>query len=316
MPPAQQALLRRAVRLEVLSVGAMAAVAALVYLAAGESQTMKTAWIEDALSLVAPIAFLVATRFAHKPADEEYVNGRVRAYDIAFLVSAVALTGVGLGLVYDGLHALLTRAHPSVGSVEIGGQLVWQGWVMMAALAASALPPAIIARFKLKLARQLYLKPLHTDADTGKADWMTGLAGIAGIAGIGMGWWWADATAALAISGSVLQDGVGNLRNAIRDLHDARPETLERARADPLAARVRKAVEALDWVARCDVRLHEEGMRLSGVVMVEPRDDRALRARLREAERVARAVHWRFDELLVVPAGQEQDDEASTEPAP
>lgn len=316
MPPAQQALLQRAVRLELVSIGLMGAVAVLVYLAAGQSQTMKTAWIEDVLSLVAPIAFLVATRFAHKPADAEYVNGRVRAYDIAFLVSAVALTGVGIALVYDGLHALLTRVHPTVGSVELFGQLVWQGWLMMAALVASALPPAIIARFKLNLARQLYLKPLHTDADTGKADWMTGLAGVAGIAGIGMGLWWADAVAALVISGSVLHDGVGNLRNAIRDLHDARPETIERAKPDPLVARVREAVEALDWVMACEVRLHEEGMRLSGLVVVEPRDERQLRARLREAAEVARAVHWRLDELVAVPAGQEAGDEAATEAAP
>jgi divalent metal cation (Fe/Co/Zn/Cd) transporter len=300
LPSPQQALMRRAIRLEWWTVALMAAVTALMYAAAGNSQAMKTAWIEDLLSLVPPLAFLAAARFARKPPDAEYVNGRVRAFDITFLVSAVALTGVGLGLVYDGLHALLSRTHPGIGGVEVAGTLVWQGWLMIAALLVSTVPPVVLGRMKLKVARELELKPLRTDADMNKADWMTGLAGVGGVLGIGMGWWWADAAAALVISGSVLHDGVSNLKGAMRDLHDARPERLQRGEPDPLADRVRDAVQALDWVRACAVRLHEEGPRLSGVLYVQARDgaERPTDAqRLREAERTARDVHWRVDEV-------------------
>lgn len=294
--------MRRAVHLEWWTVGLMSAVTALMYLAAGNSQAMKTAWIEDLLSLVPPLAFLAAARFARKPPDAEYVNGRTRAFDITFLVSAVALTGVGLGLVYDGLHALVARTHPGIGGVEIAGTLVWQGWLMIGALLISTVPPVVLGRMKLKVARELQLKPLRTDADMNKADWMTGLAGVCGVLGIGMGWWWADAAAALVISGSVLHDGVSNLKGAMRDLHDARPETLQRGDPDPLADEVRDAVQALAWVRACAVRLHEEGPRLSGVLYLQVREDGEPGAacsaqRLREAERTARAVHWRVDEV-------------------
>lgn len=297
LPPAQQALMARAVRLEWWTVGLMSAATTLMFLAAGDSQAMKTAWVEDLLSLVPPLAFLAAARFWRKPPDDEYVNGRSRAFDVTYLVSAVALTGVGVGLIHDGLHALAVREHPSIGAFVLGDTLVWQGWVMIAALVVSTLPPVFLGPMKLRLARELHLKPLHTDADMNKADWMTGLAGIVGVAGIGMGWWWADAGAALFISASVLKDGLSNLKYAMRDLHDARPETTERGRGDPLVGRVREAVAALDWVERCEVRLHEEGMRISGVVAVAPRDGRALRTRLQEAEDTARAVHWRVDEI-------------------
>ena len=117
--------MRRAVRLELWTIGLMSAVTAMVFLAAGNSQAMKTAWIEDLLSLVPPLAFVAAARFARRRPDEDYVNGRMRAFDITFLVSAVALTGIGLGLVYDGLHALFARTHPAIGGVAVGGTRRW-----------------------------------------------------------------------------------------------------------------------------------------------------------------------------------------------
>ncbi len=172
------------------------------------------------------------------------------------------------------------------------------GWVMIAALVVSVIPPVVLGRMKHKLAAELHLKPLQTDADMNKADWMTGLTGVAGIVGIALGLWWADAAAALLISASVLKDGLGNLKSAIRDLHDARPETTDRKQGDPLVGRVHTAVSALDWVEGCEVRLHEEGPRLCGLVIVRPRDGRALATRLAEAQRVAREVHWRMDEVV------------------
>lgn len=309
LPATQQALMRRAVRLELWTVALMATTTVLMALAAGNSQAMKSAWVEDLLSLLPPLAFLAAAWFARKPPDAEYANGRMRAFDITFLVSAVALTGVGLGLVYEGMEALVSRRHPGIGGVLVRGELVWQGWVMVGALLLSMVPPLVLGRRKLTVARALQLKPLHTDADMNKADWMTGLAGVAGILGIGMGWWWADAAAALFISGSVLHDGARNLKAAMRDLHDARPQTLERGTPDPLCDRVRDAVAALDWVDGCQVRLHEEGPRLSGVLLLRSRDGTACPSRLKQAEDAARTAHWRVDEVTARLVGRDGEED-------
>ena len=299
LPAPQQQLLARAERLCWWSVLALALVSVLMFAAMGGSQAMKTALAEDLLSLLPPIGFLVAARFRRRAADTEYLNGRERAFDIAFLSSAVALTAVGLLLLVDGAHTLLTRAHPVIGNVELGGTLVWKGWLMMGALALSAVPPVILGRMKLRLARELQLKPLHTDADMNKADWMTALAGIVGVAGIGFGLWWADAAAAIFIAFEVLRDGVRNLRDAIRDNHDARPQQVDRSDTDELIDRVHDAVAALAWVRGVRVRLHEEGLRLSGVVWVETGSDSLTPAQRREAEHAARAAHWRIDAVDV-----------------
>lgn len=302
---AQREALARAARLCGWTLFWMSAVSALMFAVMGGSQAMRTALAEDLLSLLPSAAFLVAARFRAKGVDGEYVNGRERAFDIAFLVAAVALAGVGLLLVWDALHTLAMRSRPVVGTLRIGETVVWQGWAMIAALAVSAVPPVVLGRKKERLARQLALKSLHTDADVGKADWMTAVAGIGGVVGIGFGLWWADAAAALLIAGSVLRDGVRNLRGAVRDLHDARPETVDRADPDPCVDAVRDAVRALPWVEGCRVRLHEEGCRLSGVVEVEA--DALDPARAAEAVAAARAAHWRIDAIAVLVRAPRRD---------
>ena len=297
LPGPQQEALRKAERLCWWSLWWISLVSALMFLAMGGSQAMKTALVEDLLSLVPPIAFLVASRFRRKGVDEEYITGRERAFDVNFLISAVALTGVGLALVYDSLHTLLTATRPVVGSVVVAGHVLWQGWLMMGALLVSAVPPMILGRRKLALAKQLSLKPLHTDADMGKADWMTAAAGIVGVAGIGFGLWWADAVAALVIAGSILHDGATNLRGAVRDLHDARPQKLERDDPDPLPDRLCAEISALPWMDGCGVRLHEEGLHLSGIILLSNRTLTA--AQVEEVRAIAQAVDWRLDQIDV-----------------
>ncbi len=297
LPPAQQQALRDAERLCWWTLLWMSLVSALMFLVMGGSQAMKTALVEDLLSLVPPIAFLVASRFRRKGVDEEYITGRERAFDINFLISSVALAGVGLALVYDGLHTLLTATRPVVGTVEVAGHVIWQGWLMMAVLLASAVPPVILGRRKLALSKKLSLKPLHTDADMGKADWMTAAAGIVGVAGIGFGLWWADAVAALVIAGSILHDGATNLRGAVRDLHDARPQKLERDEPDPLPDRLCAEIAALPWMDGCAVRLHEEGLHLSGIILLHNRNLTA--AQVEEVRAIAQALDWRLDRIDV-----------------
>lgn len=298
--PEQQRDLRRAARLCWWSIGLLGAVTVMMYAAMGGSQAMKAALVEDLLSLLPPIAFLIALRFRARGVDSTYLDGRERAFDITFLASSVALTAVGALLVFDGLHGLVTRTHPVVASVAIGETVIWQGWVMIAALLVSCVPPVILGRLKLRLARALDSKPLHADADMNKADWMTAVAGIVGVAGIGFGLWWADAAAALVIAVEVLRDGVRNLRNAVRDMHDARPQRVDRSDHDRLPDAVAAAIAAREDVIACRVRFHEEGMRLSGVVYVTTRGG-ALDIAARDAIRdTARAVHWRIDEVLVM----------------
>ncbi|MGH2685852.1 MAG: hypothetical protein ACRDJP_10350, partial [Actinomycetota bacterium] len=66
LPPDKERLRRRAVSLERLSVAYLLSAIVLVYLTLGNSQAMKTVWVEDILSLIPPLSFLVASRFRNR----------------------------------------------------------------------------------------------------------------------------------------------------------------------------------------------------------------------------------------------------------
>ena len=218
---------RRGKRLEWWTLFWMGSVIAAMWLTMGGSQAMQTALIEDMLSLIPAVTWLVAARFEPRPATRHYPFGFVRVNSLAFLVSAVALTLVGAFTLYEGVRALIAQEHPTVEPVTVFGREIWLGWLMIAALVYSIVPPVILGHKKHPVARRLKDKVLHTDALMQKADWQTGAAGILGIVGIAYGYWWADSAAAVFIAGSILKDGFDNVRISAAELLDGAPRELD-----------------------------------------------------------------------------------------
>lgn len=301
LPDEQEAQLKRARRLEWATIFFMLTITAAVGFTLSTSQAMKATWVEDLLSFVPPIAFLIAIKFRRRKPNARFPYGYRRAMSIAFLVASVALFGFGLFILVDSVLALVYAVRPTIGSIEIFGRQVWFGWVMIAVLAYSVIPPVILGRLKQPLAIELHEKVLYTDAEMNKADWMTGLAGIAGIVGIGYGFWWADAVAAGTISLDVVKDGAKNLKHAVTDLMDERPTTVEREEPDSLSDKIKATLEDLAWVKEASVRLREEGDVVTGEAFVVPRDEDDLLARVALAEEAVKDLHWRIYDVIVVP---------------
>ncbi|HEX2253080.1 MAG TPA: cation diffusion facilitator family transporter [Thermoanaerobaculia bacterium] len=316
VPEEQAARLRRARRLEWATLFFMTTIVTVVGLAMGSSQAMKAAWVEDLLSLVPPAAFLVAARWHDREPDPRFPYGYQRAFSISFLIAAAALFGFGLFILYDSAMALVKMERPTIGTRELFGEPVWSGWLMIAALAYSAIPPVVLGRLKLSIARELHNKTLHTDADMNKADWMTAVAGILGILGIGIGWWWADAVAAGVISLSIVKDGFTGLRHSVADLMDRRPATVERGKPDPVIEALRLTLEELPWVRRAEVRLREEGMLLDGEAFVVAESETVAPQRLREAEEALGRTHWRVHDIVVTPVSELRRDREARQPPP
>jgi cation diffusion facilitator family transporter len=307
LPPDKVLIHRRAVRLEWITLAYLSSAIVLIYLTLGNSQAMKTAWIEDMLSLVPPIVFLIAARVRHRPPNDRYPYGYHRAVSIAYLCAALALTLMGAFLLLDAVLNLVTAEHPSIGTVEVFGHRVWLGWLMELALLWSAVPAIFLGRMKLPLARQLHDKVLFADAKINKADWLTAAAAMAGILGIGVGLWWADAVAAAVISLDILHDGIQNLRTVVGDLMDRRPTTVEGA-VDPLQARVENELRGLAWVGAARARLREEGHVYFGEVIVVPSTEQNLLGHIDAANRRLHALDWRLHDLVVVPARRLEDE--------
>src|SRR5690606_9465820 len=135
----------------------------------------------------------------------------------------------------------------------------WLGWLMLAALAYSGIPPVIIGRMKQPLADALHDKVLFADAKMNRADWLTAGAAAVGVIGIGFGLWWADSVAALVIAADILHDGQRYLRESISDLMDEWPRTYDEAKPHPAAERVKEEIAAQPWIAEAAVRMRETG---------------------------------------------------------
>lgn len=216
----------RAIRLQWWHMAFMVSTVVVMGSVLGQSQTMKTAWVEDMLALVPTGAFLIAAWLERKDRTARFPFGFARANGLGFFVSAAALAAVGLILLFESVATLIAAEHPAVGSVRLFGHDVWFGWPMIAAQLYSLIPPLYFGRRLLPIARALNDKLLHTDALMNKANWLTGLAGIGGVIGLGLGWWWADAVAAAIISIDIVHDGIKALRASTAELVDGAPRGL------------------------------------------------------------------------------------------
>jgi divalent metal cation (Fe/Co/Zn/Cd) transporter len=303
LPDEQRAILRRAKRLELVSLAFLVSAVVVVYLVMGSSQAMKVAWIEDLLSLIPPVAFLVAVHRARREPSVSHPYGHHRAVGAAHLAAAVALLAMGTFLIVDSGSGLLSGEHPPIGSVNILGQTIWAGWLMVAAMVYTGIGPVILGRLKMPLAEGLHDKVLMADADMNKADWMTAGAAILGVLGIGAGLWWADGVAAMVISLSILKDGWEQVSGATRDLLDGEARTFDDAEVHPLVDDLLGLTRDLPWVSLSGCRVRDEGHVFHAEVFVVPVGE----ATLDQCEGLADAVRmldWKFDDVVVAPVSE------------
>jgi cation diffusion facilitator family transporter len=297
---------RRAVRLEWITIAYMLSAVVLLFLTLGQSQAMKAAWIEDLLSLLPPAAFLIASRLRKRDPSEKFPWGMHRAVTVAYVFAALALLVLGGFVFFDSALKLVRAEHPPIGVIQLFGEEIWLGWLMIAALVYSGLPAVFLGRAKLRLADELHDKVLYADAQMNKADWMTVTAAIVGIIGIGFGLWWADAVAAIFISVDIVHDGWKNVRAAVHDLMDARPRRHDAREYHPVVERMNAEVNGCDWVERGAVRLREEGHVFTGEVMVVPTeaasaDGAGLLDRLDDLSEHLLSLEWKVYDIVVVP---------------
>ncbi|WP_084398029.1 cation diffusion facilitator family transporter [Henriciella aquimarina] len=290
---------RKAILLEWITFAYLLSVVGVMYLVMGASQAMKAAWLEDSLSLIPPLSFLIAIRLVHKAPSKIFPFGFHRASSIAYLAGSLALFLMGAYLMYDSSMALLKQEKPTIPTVHMFGTTVWMGWIMIAVLTWSGLPAAILGRMKLPLARKLNDKALYADAAMNSADWQTAAAAIVGILGIGLGFWWADAVAALFISFSIIHDGFSNLKDSGAQLLDRTPEPLG-SNGEKLRQAICDRLNALDWIEAADVRLREVGHLVFGDAFLTLTGDRKpSQEQIEEAERVVRDTDWRVGDVAL-----------------
>ncbi|WP_343282054.1 cation transporter [Micrococcus sp. 2A] len=305
LPPEIQRAAHQAVVLEWLTLASLAVTITLVVLVMGSSQAMKAAWIEDLLSLVPPIAFLIALRVSRRRPRRERPYGDHRSVGVGHLVAAVALTAMGLILIVDSAMTLITGEHPAIGTLQLFGHTVWQGWLMMVVMALSIPAPVILGHKKLKLAEQLHDRVLYADADMNKADWQTGVATIVGVAGVGLGLWWFDSAAAIFVAVSILKDGWSNLSQAIGVLADRRATEIEGKKPHPLIDHAERVAWAQPWVRHAGARVRDEGHVFHVEMFVVPQHGADVTVgRCADLREQIEELDWKLEDVVVIPVAE------------
>ncbi len=210
----------------------------------------------------------------------------------------------GLFMLISSLSSLLRQEHPSIGHFQLFDWQypIWAGWVMIAALLYSIIPPVILGRMKLPLARALHESTLYADASMNKADWITSAAAIVGVLGIGLGLWWADAVAAAVISVDVLRDGISHLRKAMLELMDQRPTEVVGDAPLGLEQTINERLMQEPDILDVETRLREEGHLVGGeIFVVFDRGQTDIPRRAQQLIKQSTALDWRLYDLIVMP---------------
>lgn len=308
LPGEQQQALRKAIRWEWLTIAYTSVTIVLIALVVGGSQAMKTAWIEDMLSLIPQISFLVALLMIRRAPTRKFPYGLHRAMGVGHLVAGVALLAVGGSLAVESVLGLVRAEHPAIGTVNLFGQTIWLGWFMVAVMALVVIGPFFYGHAKAQLAPKLHNKVLYADADMAKADWTTTVASIVGVLGIGMGWWWLDGAAALFISLGIVWDGFRNVRSAVLDLMDQRARTHDDAEPHPLMGRIVTALEDQPWVERASVRMRDMGQVFHVEAFVVPARGKVDIGRLEAAREGIAELDWKVQDVVIVPVASLPDE--------
>jgi cation diffusion facilitator family transporter len=293
--------LRRAQILQYLTVVHIIASAVILYVTLGTSQAMKSAFLDDLIGIVPPIAFLIAARWVNRPPSSRFPYGYHRARSVAFVLAALSIVLVALFIILDGVLKLIQRHHPPIRSTEMFGATVWSGWPMLVALFFAAAPRWLLGRMKLPIGRQLNDKVLFAEAAMNRADWLAAVAAGVGVVGIGLGWWWADSVAATVIGVDIFHEGVEQMRRVTGHLLGETPRQIDSDEDIDVAERVEERIRSLDWVEDVRTRLREEGTVFFAEVFVVPRDDEVRVDDVLAVQAAARDVDDQLVDVVVMP---------------
>ncbi|MEI7606928.1 MAG: cation diffusion facilitator family transporter [Rhodospirillaceae bacterium] len=186
------------------------------------------------LDLLAALLTWLAVRVSDKPADDDHTYGHGKVESVSALIETGLLFLTSAWIVYEGVQRL-----------AFGGEPVRVTWYSVAVIVLSIVVDIARARALTKVAKETKSQALEADALHFSSDILSSAAVLVGLGLVSLGLPWADAAAALVVSGFVALAGYHLGRRTFDVLIDAAPlgmvEQVSRiARAYPGVARVER----------------------------------------------------------------------------
>jgi len=210
---------RRALVISLIGLGVTAAIQAVVVIVSG-SVALLGDTLHNVADALTAVPLLIAFTLARRPPTKRYTYGFGRAEDIGglFVIAMMALSSVLAAYV-----AISRLLHPHA---------ISHLWAIAGAAMVGFVGNEVVARYRIRVGRQIGSAALVADGLHARTDGFTSLAVLLGAGGAAIGWGWADPVVGLAITVAIL----GVLRSAIRQvgarLMDAvDPDIVDRATA-------------------------------------------------------------------------------------
>jgi cation diffusion facilitator family transporter len=304
--------LKKARTLAWVSIAYIFSTIVMLFFVMSGSQALKTEMSGEILSLIPPTLFLIGDSISRREPDRRYPFGYERAVSAGYVGAAVALLMVGVYLLFDGGMKLAKMEHPTIGGFPLfgpwAGEVIWTGWLGIAVLLWSGIPAHFLGEAKRRAAKTLHDKTMAADADINAADWQSAGAAILGITGVGFGLWWADSAAAVLISLEIIRSGVSELRSALGDIMDRRPQKLESKEDEPVPDAVTDFLKRQPWVRDVVVRVRERGREFTAEAHVVPTQDQLSVEEVSRAGKLACEVDPRLADVTIAPVVELPDD--------
>src|SRR5512132_381611 len=233
---------RRALLISLIGLGLTAALQAVVVLLSG-SVALLGDTLHNVADALTAVPLLVAFRLARRPANKRYTYGYGRAEDLAglFVIAVIALSGVATA--HEAIDRLL---HP---------RDVAHLWAVVGAGLVGFFGNELVARYRIRVGRQIGSAALVADGLHARTDGFTSLAVLLGAGGVAIGWRWADPLVGLLITVAIL----GVLRSAVTQVGARLMDAVDPALVDQAT----KALVTMDGVKEVrELRIRWIGHRL------------------------------------------------------
>lgn len=192
---------RRALFISLGGLGVTAIIQAIIFLQSG-SVALLGDTLHNVADALTAVPLLIAFTLARRPPTSRYTYGYGRAEDLGgvFVIAMITLSSALAA--YEAIERLI---HP---------RTVSHLWLVALAAVVGFVGNEIVARYRIRVGRQIGSAALVADGLHARTDGFTSLAVLLGAGGVALGWRQADPIVGLVITIAIL----GVLRSAVRQV--------------------------------------------------------------------------------------------------
>lgn len=242
---------RRALFISLVGLGVTAVLQAVVVVISGSVALLGDTLHNGADALTA-VPLLVAFTLARRPATKRYTYGYGRAEDLGglFVIAMILLSSVLAA--YEAIDRLLNPREVS------------HLWAVAGAGLIGFLGNEVVARYRIRVGRQIGSAALVADGLHARTDGFTSLAVLLGAGGVALGLPWADPVVGLVITVAIL----GVLRSAVKQVGARLMDAVDPAIVDQAADAI-STVEGIREVRELRIRWIGHTLRAEADITVD-----------------------------------------------